>query len=109
MDCYASLESTIQRCIAVSYTHLDVYKRQVYNEAMKISSIPYVQRFIADGEPHAFIVCLLYTSCVAVDFASLRHNWLNVGPIVFSKYTTVNNAVTNTNISICLLYTSRCV
>lgn len=28
----------------------------VYNEAMKISSIPYVQRFIADGEPHAFIV-----------------------------------------------------
>lgn len=28
----------------------------VYNEAMKISSIPYVQRYIADGEPHAFIV-----------------------------------------------------
>lgn len=28
----------------------------VYNEAMQISSIPYVQRFIADGEPHAFIV-----------------------------------------------------
>lgn len=28
----------------------------VYAEAMKNSSIPYVQRFIADGEPHAFIV-----------------------------------------------------
>ena len=40
------------------------------------------------------------TICVAVDFASLKHNWLNVGPIVFIKYTTVNNAVTNTNINI---------
>ena len=28
----------------------------VYNEAMKISTIPYVQRFSAEGEPHAFIV-----------------------------------------------------
>ena len=50
---------------AVSYTHLDVYKRQVYGLQMAIVLEPFIARFV-DNEALIVliqsIICLLYTS-----------------------------------------------
>ena len=55
----------------VSYTHLDVYKRQAFNQAVAASSatavIGWLQNLlwiIAITYPIAYFICLLYTSPV---------------------------------------------
>ena len=53
-------------CLAVSYTHLDVYKRQDPQEAKEfVERTGVTSLAIAIGTAHGFYACLLYTSrCV---------------------------------------------
>ena len=118
--------------MSVSYTHLDVYKRQVNKDASdrafgKVDLDYFVQSSIDNAEneeervnainelsPNPEITrfkgCLLYTSKTVEEWGKERGMTHIAGPLGFTDFDAEGMLVEGFDqLSTCLLYTSRCV
>ena len=86
----------------VSYTHLDVYKRQLY---LRPGQLRFLRAAGTDNEQAVAVTAAVFLSqpCGGIFFSCM------VFHIAENSVFTLDIAVPCTKDSICLLYTSRCV
>ena len=103
-----AVDTITQYVMAVSYTHLDVYKRQTVCSAFKKES-GLLEYLTEKGEKDVMVCGIMTDFCInATVEAGFEHGLHMIVP-AYANSTQNNEYMTGEQSYRCLLYTSRCV